>query len=127
VTVLLSGQAEFCLSLKKLAFETTLVETDRRTFPLRADPGYLSKTTDGTYGDVAEITIRSQDDPISHTAYLPLEVFLGKDLTQKFCFRVQIIDTSGNIMRTLYTAPQHLTPAAEVVPAPPADPTPAGP
>ena len=116
VTALLAGDAEFCLSLKKLTFETTLVETNRRTFPLRADPGYLSKTSDGTYGDVADITIRSQNEAVSHTAYLPLEVYLGKDRSQKFCFRVRIIDTNGNIMRTLYTAPQQLSPA------PPAEP-----
>lgn len=113
VTVMLSGQAEFCLSLKKLTFETTLVDPGRRTFPLRADPGYLSKTSDGTYGDVAEITVRSQDEPISHAVYLPLEVFLGKDQAQKFCFRVQVIDSNGNIMRTLYTAPQQLAPVQE--------------
>jgi len=118
VTALLAGDAEFCQSMKRLTFETTLVETDRRTFPLRADPGYLSKTSDGTYGDVADIAIRSQDESIAHTAYLPLDVFLGKDRTQKFLFRVRIIDSSGNIMGTYYTAPQQAAPSASETTAP---------
>jgi serine/threonine protein kinase len=119
VTVLLSGDAEFCLPLKKLLIETTMVDLERRTFPLRADPGHLSKTSDGTYGDVADIALRSQAVPVSHTAYLPLDVFLGTDHTQKFCFRVRIIDGNGDTMRTLFTGPQQLV-AGEPSASPPA-------
>lgn len=120
VTALLAGDAEFCAAFKKLTFETTLVETNHRTFPLRADPGYLSKTSDGTYGDVIEITVRSQNEPVSHTAYLPLDVFLGNDHGQKFCFRVRIIDGNGDIMRTFYTGPQKLSSSepSSVAPSP---------
>ncbi len=119
VTALLAGDTEFCAGLRRLTLETTLVETNHRTFPLRADPGYLSKTSDGSYGDVVEISVRSQNEPVSHTAYLPLDVFLGKDHAQKFCFRVRIIDGDGNIMRTLFTGPQQLSPEpSSVAPVP---------
>jgi len=125
ITATLSGQAEFCLDLKELTFETTLVDSNHHTFPLRSDPGFLSKTSDGTYGDVVEIAVRSLNDPVSHSVYLPLDVFLGKDHNQKFCFRIRIIDSNGNIMRTLHTALQQVPP--ETIIPPPVVPVPAGP
>ena len=125
ITAAMSGDAEFCQSLKKLTMETTLVDEKHHTFPLRADPRFLSKTSDGTYGDVVDIAIRSQNYPVSHSVYLPLEVFLGKDLTQKFCIRIRIIDPSGNIMRTFHTSLQQLAPAEAAPPPAPAHPAPA--
>jgi hypothetical protein len=125
VAVSLTGDAEFCKKYGRLTIETTLVGTDHKHIPLSSPPNFLTKTSDGAYADVSDVTIKTEDQEISDTAYLPFDIYLGGDLSKPFCVRVRIFDGRGNVMNTFYTAPKQLGSAETPVAAPPGSPAPA--
>jgi hypothetical protein len=110
VAVSLTGDAEFCKKFGKLEIETTIVGTNYQKLTIGSPPNFLSKTSDGTFADFKQVTIKSQDQPITHTAYLPFDAYLQNDLQRPFRIRVRIFNGDGHLMSTFFTAPKQLAP-----------------